>query len=331
MEITDADEVDGAPEAPGQGGIVRVRYTVEPNYAGWRLDKYLCQKLRRLSRTRIQEIIANDLIFERRLKPSTVVWPGLTFSLKRRERAEPSVPGAEALTPLYEDDALLVLNKPAGLPIHPTARYHHGTLVEQLKLKYGSGYWAAPAHRLDRETSGLVLCGRTQETCRRLMQSFMRGEVRKQYLAIVEGCPQDDCFEVDAPIALGTDLIRVAVRIDPRQGRPALTRFEVERRFRREAADFALLRCFPKTGRQHQIRIHAQWVGHPLVGDKMYGPDPGYFDRFTRSALEPEAWARLRLPRQALHAARLDLPHPTHRQQICFEAPLAADLLEFLS
>ncbi len=327
----DAGGGDEAPAFPGAGGIVLVRYTVEPNYAGWRLDKYLCEKIRRLSRTRVQEIIEKDLVYERRLKASTPVWPGLTFELRRRLREEPGdVPGVEHLREVFQDDALLVLDKPAGLPIHPTARYHHHTLVEQLKRKYGEGFRADPAHRLDRETSGLVVCGRTLASCQRLMRSFVEGEVHKQYLAVVEGHPPRDAFEIDAAIAEGTALIRIAVRLDPVEGKAARTRFVVERRFERDGAPFALLRCFPETGRQHQIRIHAQAAGHSLVGDKMYGPDPGYFDRFSKRCLEPEAWARLRLPRQALHAAVLELPHPVTRAPVRFEAPLAADLVAFL-
>jgi 23S rRNA pseudouridine1911/1915/1917 synthase len=308
-----------------------IRYTVEPNYAGWRLDKYLCEKIRRASRTRVQEIIENDLVYERRLKPSTPVWPGLTFELRRRVRDEPTVPSVDELEELFMDDAVLVVNKPAGLPIHPTARYHHNTLVEQLKRKHGPDFRADPAHRLDRETSGLVVCGRTLEACQRLMKSFLEGRVSKEYLAVVEGQPADDTFEVDAPIAEGTELIRIAVRIDEKEGRQARTRFRVEQRFERDGARFAVLRCFPETGRQHQIRIHAQRAGFPLVGDKMYGPDPGYFDRFTRRTLEPEAWEKLRLPRQALHAAVLELPHPVTRERVRFEAPLAKDLEAFVA
>lgn len=308
--------------------VALIRYTVEPNYAGWRLDKYLCEKIRRASRTRVQEIIENDLVYERKLKASTTVWAGLTFELRRRVREEPTVPEVDALKEVFIDDALLVLDKPAGLPIHPTARYHHNTLVEQAKKKYG--FRADPAHRLDRETSGLVVCGRTLESCQRLTKSFMNGVVKKQYVAIVEGQPADDEFVVDAPIAEGTELIRIAVRIDE-AGRNARTRFVVEQRFERDGAKFAVLRCFPETGRQHQIRIHAQHVGFPLVGDKMYGPDPGYFDRFTKKELEPEAWAKLRLPRQALHAAVLELPHPTTRLNVRFEAPLPEDLQHFIA
>jgi 23S rRNA pseudouridine1911/1915/1917 synthase len=327
----DAGPGDEAPAAPGAGGVSLIRYTVEPNYAGWRLDKYLCEKIRRASRTRVQEIIENDLVYERRLKPSTPVWPGLTFELRRRVRDEPTVPSVDELEELFMDDAVLVVNKPAGLPIHPTARYHHNTLVEQLKRKHGPQFRADPAHRLDRETSGLVVCGRTLEACQRLMKSFLEGRVTKEYLAVVEGQPADDTFEVDAPIAEGTELIRIAVRIDEKEGRQARTRFRVEQRFERDGARFAVLRCFPETGRQHQIRIHAQRAGFPLVGDKMYGPDPGYFDRFTRRTLEPEAWERLRLPRQALHAAVLELPHPVTRERVRFEAPLAKDLEAFVA
>ncbi len=326
----DAGPGDEAPRAPGDGGIVLVAYTVEPNYAGWRLDRYLCEKIRRLSRTRVQEIIENDLVFERRLKPSTPVWPGLSFQLRRRVRAEPTVPPPEALREVHRDDWLLVLDKPAGLPIHPTARYHHGTLVSQLKLRHGEGFRADPAHRLDRETSGLLVCARTLEASQRLFRAFHDGLVEKQYLAVVEGHPPGDDFEVDAPIAEGTELIRIAVRIDRTVGRPARTRFHVVARFTREGEPFALLRAFPATGRQHQIRIHAQVAGFPLVGDKMYGPDPGYFDRFSKKCLEPEAFKRLRLPRHALHAAFLAFEHPGTRERVEFESPLPEDLRAFV-
>src|SRR5207248_587502 len=115
---------------------------------------------------------------------------------------------------------------------------------------------------LDRETSGIVVCGRTLEASQRLMESFSSGEVKKQYLAIAEGHPPHDTFEVDAPIAEGTELIRIAVRIDA-SGKPAHTRFQVERRFERDGATFARVRAFPTTGRQHQIRVHLKTAGFP--------------------------------------------------------------------
>lgn len=317
-------------EAVEGSGIVEIEFEVEPNYRGWRLDKYLCAKIRRLSRTRAQEIIANDLISETRLKASSLVQPGLKFRLRKRVLDEPTVPPPEALREVYRDEALLVLDKPAGLPIHPTARYHAATLVAQLKQIYGPDFRADPAHRLDRETSGLLVCARTVEVSRVLGKAFAGGEVHKEYLAICEGAPPDE-FAIDAPITEGTELIRIAVRIDPVAGKPARTRFSVQRRFERDGAQFALLRCFPETGRQHQIRIHLHHRGFPLVGDKMYGPDPGFFDRFSKRTLEPEAWVRLRLPRHALHAARVEFKHPLSGKQVSFESPLPEDLAGFVT
>ena len=313
---------DDAPD-----GYVDIPFVVEPNYAGWRLDDYLLQKLRRISRERLHGVIRRGLRCERPLKPSTLLVPGLAFRLRRRASEEPEVP--TALPVLYEDGWLLVLDKPAGLPIHPTARYHKGTLVSLLRERFGLAY-AEPAHRLDRETSGVVVCGRTTEACRVLGRLFMSRDVHKEYLAVCEGQPPADDFEVDAPIAEGTELVRIAVRIDPVAGKESRTRFQVLRRFTRAGEPFALLRCLPLTGRQHQIRIHLQHAGFPLVGDKMYGPDPGYFDRFSRHCLEPEAWARLRLPRQALHASRIRFPHPQTGLEAEFEAPLPQDLEDFI-
>src|SRR5450755_932648 len=123
-------------------GVVEVSFTVEANYAGWRLDQYLCEKIRRLSRVRIQRILRTALVSDTPLKASTRVWPGLTFRLRRRAGAEPKTP--ENLREVYRDEALLVLDKPAGLPIHPTARYHHGTVVGLLLRQNGPTFYAAP-------------------------------------------------------------------------------------------------------------------------------------------------------------------------------------------
>jgi 23S rRNA pseudouridine1911/1915/1917 synthase len=326
--MASVEHEDEEPNA-NEDDTVLIPYTVEANYAGWRLDRYLCEKLKRASRERVKEIIENDLVFERKLKASSPVWPGLHFHLRRRVRAEPTVPGIDKLREVHVDDWLVVVDKPAGLPMHPTARYHLGTLVTQLEQRYGKG-GASPAHRLDRETSGLVVCGRTLEATQRLGRLFHDGLVEKEYLALVEGHPTEDTFDVDAPIAEGTAFIRIAVRIDRDQGRPAQTHYRVVARFERNGEPFSLLRAFPRSGRQHQIRIHASFAGFPLVGDKMYGPDPGFFDRFSKHELEPEAWEKLRLPRHALHAARISLRHPGTKENVSFDSPLAADLIAFM-
>jgi 23S rRNA pseudouridine1911/1915/1917 synthase len=326
---SEEDEDLVAPAATQPGGFFDQLFVVEPNYAGWRLERYLAQKLRRYPRERLPGLIQRGVVCEgRRLKPSTPVYPGLVFRLRRPARAEPETP--TDLRVLFEDDWLVVLDKPAGLPLHPTARYHKGTLVSLLRERPGHAS-AEPAHRLDRETSGLVVCGRTPEACRVLGRAFMSREVDKEYLAVCEGHPPEERFHVDAPIAEGTALIRIAVRIDPIEGKPSHTRFEVLERFQREGQPFALLRCQPETGRQHQIRIHLWAAGFPLVGDKMYGPDPGYFDRFSKRCLEPEAWERLRLPRHALHASRIAFAHPGTGRPVHFEAPLPEDLRDFIA
>jgi 23S rRNA pseudouridine1911/1915/1917 synthase len=213
--------------------------------------------------------------------------------------------------------------------VHPSARYQHGTLVALLRRRFGER-WAEPVHRLDRETSGLVICARHPEASRRFMRAFQRGLVRKEYLAICAGSPPPD-LEVDAPIATGGRLVRIAVRVDRELGRPARTRFRVEQRFERDGAAFALVRAFPETGRQHQIRVHLREAGFPLVGDKIYGIDEAVYDRFVRGALTDDDRARLLLTRQALHAHRLSFAHPESGAPMAFEAPLPADLSAFLA
>jgi 23S rRNA pseudouridine1911/1915/1917 synthase len=307
-------------------GFVEVEFTVEPNYDGWRLDRYLTQKLRRFSRARVQELIATSLASERPLKPASRVFAGLSFRLRRQQLEEPETPRTVPL--LFMDELILVVDKPAGLPVHPTARYQHGTLVSRLRQLYGEKV-GEPVHRLDRETSGLVVCARSVEASRYFMRAFQSGRVHKEYLAVCEGHPPEDAFEVEAPIALGGELVRIAVHIDP-LGRPARTGFVVLKRFSRAGEPFALLRALPATGRQHQIRVHLRHAGYPIVGDKLYGPGECYYDRFCKHQLDEADWLRLRLPRHALHAHRLSFVHPSTKQSMRFATPLPADLREFI-
>jgi 23S rRNA pseudouridine1911/1915/1917 synthase len=187
-----------------------------------------------------------------------------------------------------------------------------------------------PAHRLDRETSGLLACGGAPEHTRRLKSAFAHGRVQKSYLAIAEGDPAAARFQVDAPLRQsGASAVRVRMHVEE-GGLPSCTAFEVlERRLSPDGRPLALLACHPRTGRQHQIRAHLLHAGLPLVGDKIYGPDEQIFDRFTRHAMTEEDRVRLRLPRQALHAGRLELPHPARRERMRLEAPLPPDLREF--
>ncbi len=308
---------------------VRVRFEVEQNYRGWRLDAYLAQKIRRLTPEKIAFLIAHRLEHdgESPLAPDSIVVPGLRFSLVRDVEPEPETPMEFGV--VHDDGALLVVDKPAGLPVHPTARYFAHTFTALAKARFPDRK-IDPAHRIDRETSGLLACGGAPVHTTALKASFAGGKVRKTYLALAEGDARDDAFEVDAPLALTlASMVRVRMHVH-RDGMPSRTRFEVlARRRAPDDAPIALLACFPETGRQHQIRAHLHHAGLPLVGDKIYGPDEAIFDRFTKREMSDADRARLRLARHALHAWRLELPHPTTREPTRLEAPLAPDLAAF--
>ena len=308
---------------------VRVPFTVEENYRGWRLDRYLQEKIRRLSRAQIQHLIENRLEHggPRRLKPSTRVVPGLAFALLKEAEPEPETP--LEFTVVHDDGSLLVVDKPAGLPVHPTARYAAHTFTALARARFPERK-VDPAHRIDRETSGLLACGGAPEHTRALKAAFARGRVKKVYLALVDGAPAEDAFAVDAPLALsGASKVRVRMHV-VESGLASRTRFEVlGRRRAAEGSWFSLVACHPETGRQHQIRAHLRHAGFPIVGDKIYGPDETIFDRFSRREMTDDDRARLRLGRQALHAWRLALPHPVTREPVHLETPPPADMAGF--
>jgi 23S rRNA pseudouridine1911/1915/1917 synthase len=308
---------------------VRVRFQVEPNYRGWRLDAYLAQKIRRLTPEKIAFLIEHRLEHEEPapLTAETLVRPGLRFALVREAEPEPETPLDFAV--VHDDGALLVVDKPAGLPVHPTARYHAHTFTAIAKARFPERK-IDPAHRLDRETSGLLACGSAPAHTTRLKAAFAAGRIEKRYLALCEGWPEADRFEVDAPLKLTqASLVRVRMHVDD-SGAPAATAFEVlGRRTAADGSRIALVSCAPRTGRQHQIRAHLHRAGLPLVGDKIYGHDEAIFDRFTKRELTDADRARLRLPRQALHASWLRLPHPVTGALVELEAPLPGDLRAF--
>lgn len=205
---------------------------------------------------------------------------------------------------VHEDEDLLVVAKPAGLVCHPTKGDAWSSLISRLRV-YRHGAPVHLVHRLDRETSGLCLAAKTREAAAELGRLFGSREVRKEYAAIVQGHPEADDFTVHAPLGKADDspvAIQDAVRPD---GVPAATRVVVERRFERGGQPYGLLRVEPLTGRKHQIRIHLAHVGHPIVGDKIYGGDPGRYLRFVEGRLTGEDREALVLECQALHAAVL--------------------------
>jgi len=302
---------------------------VAPDEAGQRLDAWLARRLPALSRSRLQALIAAGRV---RLdsapaRASTRVRAGQAahVSVPPPEPAEPQ-PEDIPLRVVYEDTALLVLDKPAGLVVHPGAGAPRGTLVNALLARVGGlsgiGGVLRPGivHRLDKGTSGLLVVAKSDAAHRALAQQFASRTVEKEYLALVHGVPGRASGEVGA--AIGRDPVqrrRMSVRA-PR-GREARTSWSVAERL--DGA--ALLRVHIHTGRTHQIRVHLASIGHPVAGDSVYGGTrtPSARREAARQALQS-------LARPALHAARLSFVHPASGERLRFEAPLPPDLATLL-
>jgi 23S rRNA pseudouridine1911/1915/1917 synthase len=308
--------------APGNLGN---KTTEELTYTGSdsaRIDVFIARALPRLSRTKVQALIKQNAILlnERPAKASDRLESGDTILVNEpvEEKAQ-TAPGEPAfpLEILFEDDQIIVVNKPAGLVVHPAAGHNGNTLADMLLARDPTIAQAVnPAnqhrpgivHRLDKDTSGLLIVAKTSTAMMGLAQQFEARAVTKRYLALVEGHLPLAEGAIEAPI--GRDQRhRQRMAITAQHGRHAHTLFWVEHEFSR----FTLLRVQIVTGRTHQIRVHLAAIGHPVVGDHVYG---------RAQPQEP--------PRMFLHAAELQFRHPVTSQPLAFQAPLPPDLQDFL-
>lgn len=303
-------------------------FTIDQASVDSRLDAYLASQISHWSRARLQRLIDNEdvLVNGKSAKSS--------YRLRAGDEIEVELISApiESFTPenipldvVYEDDVLLVINKPASLVVHPAAGIHSGTLANALAFHFqnlpsatGS---ARPGivHRLDRDTSGLMVVAKTESSMENLADQFRDRTVFKSYVALVHGHLESESGLIDQPLARDQgNRIRMAV---VRGGRNAVSLYKVRRRYQR----FTLVDVEIKTGRTHQIRVHLAWLKHPVVGDESYG---GGRDNMIQDA---HLRAEVRnLGRHFLHAEELGFNHPTTGERMKFKAPLPPELSSLL-
>jgi 23S rRNA pseudouridine1911/1915/1917 synthase len=322
---------DGVPD----GSVVSC-FRVPPEVAGQRLDVFLQSQLKRTSRTRTQVIVAASAfdVNGKRLRSNHRVQAEEHVLLWRPPWDEVEVP-TEVPT-LYEDEHLLAVDKPALLPVHPTARYHKNTLINLLKSRR-PGQFVSLGHRIDRETSGVLFVAKSAAADRALKKVIEGRGIEKTYLALTWDEPQAEravaqggrttpapadgpgAFRYERSIELDpTSSYRVKMRLGlSEDALTAATRFRVEATRTRDGRRYARVRCELETGRQHQIRIHLAEAGHPLVGETVYIRD-------YRGPLLPA-------PRPMLHAAVLGFVHPRTGKRVRFEEPPPEDFMAVLA
>ncbi|MGC2639641.1 MAG: RluA family pseudouridine synthase [Acidobacteriaceae bacterium] len=313
-------------------------FSVPAEAAGQRLDAWLTAQLDGVSRERVQLLLSQEKV---RLNGQ---WPRASYRLRGGESIEvlgdPVPPPLKAfaedipLRVVYEDEALSVIDKPAGMMVHAGAGVDEagkrgaGTLVNALLHRYrtlsttGGDLRPGIVHRLDKQTSGLIVVARTDAAHVKLTEMFSRRQMRKTYVALVQGRLRNDKGTIDAPVA--RDLMRRTRMTTRREAgaRTAVSHYTVERRITSAWGSFTLVRVRIETGRTHQIRVHLASIGHPVVGDTLYG---------APARMKREDGEELKLERNFLHAAELEFAHPVGGQPLHLEAPLPPELQDFLA
>jgi 23S rRNA pseudouridine1911/1915/1917 synthase len=333
----------GEPPRDLSRPLVVIKLRVDPERAGGRLDVVLAQLLPWRSRSSIHRLIDSGLVevVGGAARPSRRMHAGdvIRVRVPRADDAPaaagergPAADASSAEPPLaiYEDRWMVAVDKPAGMAVHPAGRTLDGTLIHSLHRRYRC--LEDPArdvvprllHRLDRETSGVVAAGLDERFQGLVGRQFEERAVAKTYLAVVHGRPAPAQGAIDFAIAPARRSV-VRLKMEARRdgsGAPALTHYRVLRSNRR----FSLVELRPRTGRTHQIRVHMAALGHPVVGDKIYGPDERLFLAHLQGRLDGAAQEQLVLPRHALHSHRLRFYHPFLERDLVLEAALPADM-----
>lgn len=322
-----------------QGMFEHYRFNVDKGQSLLRIDKYITEHMEKTSRHRIQLAIdagyvrVNDKIVKAnyRVKPYDLI----TIVLPYRRRGMEVIPEDIPLDIVYEDDDLLLVNKPAGLVVHPGHGHYHGTLVNALAHHLGLSQGADAddermgvlVHRIDKNTSGLLVVAKNDESQLNLAKQFFYHTIERKYVAIVWGNVKDDSGTIVGNIARDpNDRMRFKVLPNGDYGKHAVTHYRVLERF----GYVTLVECILETGRTHQIRVHMNHIGHPLFNDDRYGGDRilkgtlySKYKQFIDNCFQL-------LPRQALHAKTLGFDHPVTGKHLFFETSLPADMVALI-
>ena len=311
------------------GGSQTIDIRLQPAHAGWRLDRALADAAPTMSRERLKSLIRSGAVESsgKQLRdPAIKVRGGESV---RVQVPEPAPAHNEAqdipLKVVFEDEHLLVVDKPAGLVVHPAAGNLDGTLVNALLHHCGGslsgiGGVARPGivHRIDKDTSGLLVVAKTDVAHEGLAKQFAAHSIDRRYLAIVSGVPKTSGGTVDAPLARSTTNRKKIAIVEGSRGKRAVThwtRLDVLR-------DAALMECRLETGRTHQVRVHMASLGHPLLGDQVYGRSSGIHGKLLKELV---------FHRQALHAAELGFTHPVTKHRLSFSSPMPPDMQELFN
>jgi len=312
------------------GGKSTLQAVVPPDAGGWRLDRALAAALPTLSRERLKALISSghvsgdggSLIRD----PAAKVMPGARYEVSVPAPAAAHNQAQDiALDIVFEDEHLIVIDKPAGLVVHPAAGNLDGTLVNALLHHCrgslsGIGGVERPGivHRIDKETSGLMVAAKTDPAHVGLAAQFAKHSIDRRYRAIVAGAPRPAEGVIDAPLARSTANRKKIAIVEDGRGKRAVTHFSTVQRLK----GASLVECRLETGRTHQVRVHMASIGHPLLGDPVYG--------HARTE-HREVLNRLNFKRQALHAARLGFIHPVTSETLCFDSEIPADMQRLFS
>jgi 23S rRNA pseudouridine1911/1915/1917 synthase len=330
------EEANGDPTVSGESvPSERAEIRIRRHVPGRRLDKYLHGRYPSLSRTNIQKLIKQGdvTVNGASTKASYEMRGGDLIALTVPSRAPIEiVPQDIPLVVIFEDDYLIAINKDAGIVCHPGHPDQTGTVVNALVYhsehlsRCAEPYRPGIVHRLDKFTTGIMLVAKTDEVHWRLSRQFEQRTVQKTYLAVVEGEPELDGDTIDAPIAIHPVVReRFAVLVARGKiniGRNAVTHYEVAERFR----GYTLVRLFPKTGRTHQLRVHMSHIGHPIVGDVMYGGSP-----ISEADIAGDGSTAPIFEQQALHAWRIEFRHPITEQPMSLEASFHEPLKQLVN